>query len=134
MLWVFLGVLLWTFRMRQGSPYLMMDEAAADEETGGLVEGPTTELGVLSRDDGDDGGGGGGGGGGGQRSRLRLDAARFTLDEEEEGGGGGGGSGGGGLARPQPSINVHAAEQGVVVEALPTPQTPAPIALSPPPR
>jgi cobalamin biosynthesis protein CobD/CbiB len=34
-LWVFLAVLLWAFRMRQGSPYLMFDEAAAAAETGG---------------------------------------------------------------------------------------------------
>ena len=31
-LWAFLGALLWTFRMRQGSPYLLVDE---EMETGG---------------------------------------------------------------------------------------------------
>jgi len=34
-LWLFLAVLLWTFRMRQGSPYLLMDDAV--HETGGVV-------------------------------------------------------------------------------------------------
>lgn len=29
-LWLFLAALLWTFRMRQGSPYLLMDDAAAE--------------------------------------------------------------------------------------------------------
>ena len=39
-MWVFLAALLWTFRMRQGSPYLMMDEGEENEhETGGRVGG-----------------------------------------------------------------------------------------------
>jgi hypothetical protein len=79
------------------------------------LEGPTTELGVMSHDD-EEGG-----------LRGRLSGPRFTLDEEDE-------AGAGGLGRPQPSINVAAAQQGVEVQPLPTPQTPAPVALPPPPR
>ncbi|KAI7839487.1 hypothetical protein COHA_006754 [Chlorella ohadii] len=135
---VFLGVLLWTFRMRQGSPYLLVDE---ELETGGLVDNaPTTELGVLSHGDDDE-----------EEARPRptlggrpagpasAAAARFTLSDEEEhtasmgGGSGAGGSGGGGALPParQAALNVHAAQQGVVVEPLPTPVTPAPIAGAP---
>ncbi|KAL4859343.1 hypothetical protein ACK3TF_000461 [Chlorella vulgaris] len=123
-LWAFLAALLWTFRMRQGSPYLMMgdgeDDGAEAAETG-LDEGLSTELGVMSHG-GDDGGQHGHhyGGGGGN--------ARWTLDDEEEGGGSGS------LSRPQPSLNLHAAEHGVMVESLPTPSTPAPTALAPPAR
>jgi hypothetical protein len=50
------------------------------------------------------------------------------LDDEDEGGGSGS------LGRPQPSLNLHAAEHGVMVESLPTPSTPAPTALAPPAR
>lgn len=135
---VFLAVLLWTFRMRQGSPYLLMDE---ELETGGLMDNaPTTELGVLSHDDDLEEE---------QQPRPTLGgrpagpssaaAARFTLSDEEEhapsmGGGGAGGSSGGGSVLPparQATLNVHAAQQGVVVEPLPTPVTPAPIAGAP---
>lgn len=54
--------------------------------------------------------------------------ARFTLSDEEERPADGGG------ARPQPRLNVEAQQAGVVVEQLPTPVTPAPMALPPPPR
>lgn len=114
--------------MRQGSPYLLVDESL---ETGDNA--PTTELGVLSHDDSDEereleqgrrlaGGASNSaplGGGGGAPM-----AARFTLhdsDDEE-----GHAPDPRGSVRP-PAINVQAAQQaGVVVEALPTPVTPAP--------
>jgi hypothetical protein len=132
---VFLAVLLWTFRMRQGSPYLLVDE---EMETGGLMDNaPTTELGVLSHSDDEEEE---------QRQRPVLGgrpaagpssaaAARFTLSDEEEhtpsmGGGSNGGSNSGSNGLPparQATLNVHAAQHGVVVEALPTPVTPAPI-------
>ena len=67
----------------------------------------TTELGVMSGGDPNAGG------------------ARFTLSEDEEHGGGG--RHGSGMGR-QPTLNVHAAQQGVLVEQLPTPSTPAPMA------
>ncbi|PSC76093.1 hypothetical protein C2E20_0258 [Micractinium conductrix] len=123
-LWLFLAALLWTFRMRQGSPYLLVDEA------GGMAEGASTELGVMGQegDDEEDG----------RHGAAAWAAARFTLSdehEEEERPGrstGAGGSGGGaaGSGR-QPTLNVDAAQHGVLVEALPTPVTPAPLA---PPR
>lgn len=139
---IFLGVLLWTFRMRQGSPYLLVDE---EFETGGLMDdnAPTTELGVLSHDDDEEEAG--------RQQRPVLGgrpagpasaaAARFTLSDEEEhtpnmgGSGGAGGSNGNGSSAVPPArqspLNVHAAQQGVLVEPLPTPVTPAPIAGAP---
>ena len=84
---------------------------------------PTTELGVLHHEDEDE-----------EPPRPAVAgpssaaAARFTLSEEEEASPhpGGGASGSAAPAR-QPTLNVSAAQQGVVVEPLPTPVTPAPI-------
>lgn len=90
------------------------------------MDAPTTELGVLSRDEEDEGADGG------QQLRGRLGAsssaaaARFTLSDEEEHPSPMQGGGSRGPSR-QPTINVDAAQQGVVVEPLPTPVTPAPI-------
>jgi hypothetical protein len=96
------------------------------------VEGPATELGVFDHDDRN---GGMGGGEGGLRGRLGAEQPRFTLDgDDEEMGGHHHGGNGSSLGQPQPSLNVHAAQQGVLVEPLPTPQMPAPAALAPPPR
>lgn len=86
---------------------------------------PTTELGVLHHADEDD-----------EPPRPAMAgpssaaAARFTLSEEEEASPhpGGRASGSGAAPGRQPTLNVSAAQQGVVVEPLPTPVTPAPIA------
>lgn len=123
-LWLFLAALLWTFRMRQGSPYLLMDDAAAEA---GDLGAPTTELGVLSHED-DYEDEEGGGGLEGARLGAAPGAPRFTLSDEEER------PSGGGTGRPQPRLNLEAQQAGVVVEQLPTPVTPAPMALPPPPR
>lgn len=139
-LWGFLGMLLWTFRMRQGSPYLLMDEDAP--ETGGLVDAPTTELGMMGHHDSDDGACDEEAGRRRQQGAHNSsgNSARFTLDDEDEhsprqlpGRAPPGSSGGKGAARRhQPRVNVggDAAQQaGVVVESLPTPVTPGPMTL-----
>lgn len=83
---------------------------------------PTTELGVLSHADEDD-----------EPARpaaagpASAAAARFTLSDEEEASPHPGGA----APARQPTLNVTAAQQGVVVEPLPTPVTPAPIAGAP---
>lgn len=91
----------------------------------GDLGAPTTELGVLGHEcDEEDGGR--------ALERARLGAApggaRFTLSDEEER------PGGGGAGRLQPRLNLEAQQAGVVVEQLPTPVTPAPVTLPPPPR
>lgn len=102
---------------------------------GGLVDGPTTELGVMSHRDEDEEAA--------PHPRSRLGdvsssaaAARFTLSDEDEHEHPAplqrSSSGGGRGPQRQPTINVDAAQQGVLVESLPTPITPAPLAPPPP--
>lgn len=93
----------------------------------GDLGAPTTELGVLSHED-DYEDEEGGGGLEGARLGAAPGAPRFTLSDEEER------PSGGGTGRPQPRLNLEAQQAGVVVEQLPTPVTPAPMALPPPPR
>lgn len=120
LLFAFMAALLWTFRMRSGNAYLVLNEAVGLETT--------TELGVLSHDDGAGPSAAGKARrdepvGGGVYAPSAAAHNAFTLDGDSDEEAGLRGKGAEASDRPRSPgamrVNLSAARRGVLVKDLP---------------